>query len=66
MGLNADQWYSLIRQILLAVGMLAVYKGWLNNDQLTEIVGAVTSIISSGLSLVFHSNAGQSITAPKS
>ena len=64
MGLNADQWYSVIRQVLLAIGAVAVYKGWFSNDQLTTIVGAVATVVSSALSFIFHSNAGQSLVTP--
>lgn len=64
MGLNPDQWYSIIRQVLLALGAIAVYKGLISNDTLTQVVGAVMGLISSGLSLVFHSQAGTSLVAP--
>lgn len=66
MGLNPDQWYSIIRQLLLAAGAIAVFKGWVSSDTLTQIIGVIMTVVSSGLSLVFHSTAGQSIVAPAS
>lgn len=66
MFLNADQWYSVIRQVLLAVGAIAVFKGWVSNDTLTQIAGVIMSVVSSGLSMIFHSTSGQSIVAPAS
>lgn len=62
--MNWDQLYSIIRQILLLAGGILVTKGWVDGNTMNEIVGIGMSIISSGLSLIFHMNAGQSLVAP--
>ena len=61
--MNWDQIYSLIRNILLALGAGLVAKGYLSADTLSAIVGGVVGVISVVLSQVFHSDSGQSLAA---
>ena len=45
--MNTDQITSIIRQILLAVGGFVVGKGWVDNDTMIQIAGAVSVIAGS-------------------
>ena len=45
--MNTDQITSIIRQILLAVGGFIVGKGWVDNETMMQIAGAVSVIIGS-------------------
>jgi len=59
--MNWDQIYSLIRNVLLALGAGLVAKGTLSADTLSAIVGGIVGVISVVLSQVFHSDQGQSL-----
>lgn len=63
-GMNIDQFYSLIRNVLLVLGAGLVAKGTLSADTLSGIVGGVVAVISVVLSQIFHMGSGQSLTAP--
>jgi hypothetical protein len=45
--MNAEQITSIIRQILLAVGGFVVGKGWVDNETMLQIAGALSVIIGS-------------------
>lgn len=45
--MNSDQITSIIRQILLAVGGFVVGKGWVDNETMLQIAGALSVIIGS-------------------
>lgn len=45
--MNTEQITSIIRQILLAAGGFAVGKGWVDNETMVQIVGAISVIIGS-------------------
>lgn len=62
--MNWDQIYSLIRNVLLALGAGLVAKGYLSADTLAEIVGGIVGALSVVLSQVFHTDKGQSLMAP--
>jgi hypothetical protein len=47
MGMNSDQIVSIIRQILLAVGGFVVGKGWVDNDTMIQIAGALSVLVGS-------------------
>lgn len=61
--MNWDQTYSLIRNVLLALGAGLVTKGYLSADTLNMIVGGVVGLLSVALSQIFHLGDGQSIVA---
>lgn len=63
--MNWDQIYSLIRSVLLSVGMFAVTHGWATQAQLEAIVGGVVALVAVGLSMIFHSEKGQSLMPMK-
>lgn len=63
--MNWDQIYSLIRNILLALGAGLVAKGYVSADTLSSIVGGVIGILSVAMSQIFHMDSGQSLVAPK-
>lgn len=46
--MNSEQVLSLVRQILLAGGGFAVGKGWVDNETMIAVVGAILVLISSG------------------
>lgn len=62
--MNWDQIYSLIRNVLLGLGATLVSKGILSEETLVAIVGGVVALLSVGLSMVFHSDKGQSLMPP--
>lgn len=64
--MNWDQFYSALRNFLLAIGMLLVSKGWFSADTMSGIVGLIISSIAFVLSQVFHMQTGQSLVAPAS
>lgn len=45
--MNTEQITSIIRQILLAVGGFVVGKGWVDNETMLQIAGALSVIIAS-------------------
>ncbi len=45
--MNTEQITSIIRQILLAAGGFVVGKGWVDNETMLQIVGALSVIIGS-------------------
>lgn len=45
--MNSEQITSIIRQILLAVGGFVVGKGWVDNETMLQIAGALSVIIGS-------------------
>lgn len=59
--MNWDQIYSLIRNVLLALGAGLVAKGYLSADTLAAIVGGIVGTVSVVLSQIFHSDQGQSL-----
>lgn len=59
--MNWDQIYSLIRNVLLALGAGMVAKGYLSADTLSAIVGGIVGVVSVVMSQVFHSDNGQSL-----
>lgn len=63
--MNWDQIYSLVRNVLLALGAALVSKGILDADQLNAIVGGIVAVVSVALSMIFHSDKGQSLMPPK-
>lgn len=44
LGMNAEQWKSLLRQALLVFGGIAVTFGWLTQEQLNTILTNLTAI----------------------
>lgn len=63
--MNWDQIYSLVRNVLLSLGTALVTKGILSADELNAIVGGVVALLAVGLSMIFHSDKGQSLMPPK-
>lgn len=49
--MNTEQITSLVRQILLAAGGFVVGKGWVDNETMLQIVGAVSVLVASGWAL---------------
>lgn len=45
--MNSDQITSIVRQILLALGGFVVGKGWVDNETMVTIAGALSIIIAS-------------------
>jgi len=45
--MNTEQITSIIRQVLLAVGGFVVGKGWVDNETMLQIAGALSVIIGS-------------------
>ena len=45
--MNTDQITSIVRQILLAVGGFVVGKGWVDNETMMQIAGALSVIVGS-------------------
>ena len=45
--MNAEQVTSLVRQILLFGGGIAVGKGWIDNETMLAIVGALVTLATS-------------------
>lgn len=45
--MNTDQITSIIRQVLLAVGGFVVGKGWVDNDTMIQLAGALSVIVGS-------------------
>lgn len=62
--MNWDQIYSLIRNVLLALGAGLVAKGYLSADTLSAIVGGIVGVVSVTLSQIFHSKEGASLVVP--
>lgn len=45
--MNSEQIASIVRQILLAVGGFVVGKGWVDNETMLAIAGALSVLIAS-------------------
>lgn len=45
--MNTEQITSIVRQILLAVGGFVVGKGWVDNETMMQIAGALSVIVGS-------------------
>jgi hypothetical protein len=45
--MNSEQIASFVRQILLAVGGFVVGKGWVDNETMIQIAGALSVLIGS-------------------
>lgn len=45
--MNTEQIASIVRQILLAVGGFIVGKGWVDNETMVQIAGALSVIVGS-------------------
>lgn len=54
--MNTDQITSIIRQILLAVGGFVVGKGWVDNETMLQIAGALSVILGSVWALWTRTN----------
>lgn len=53
---TADTIWQIIRYLLIAAGSFAVGKGWVTNDQVTAIVGAIGSVFTVGWGLYIKWN----------
>lgn len=49
--MNSDQFASIVRQILLAVGGFVVGKGWFDNETLVQVAGAISILAGSAWAL---------------
>jgi len=49
--MNMEQIASIVRQILLAVGGFIVGKGWVDNETMIQIAGAISVLIGSAWAL---------------
>lgn len=45
--MNTEQVTSIVRQILLAVGGFVVGKGWVDNETMMQIAGALSVVLAS-------------------
>lgn len=63
-----DTIWQIIRYLLIAAGSFAVGKGWVTDDQVTQIIGAIGSIatVAWGLYVKFGTTAVPNVTAARS
>jgi hypothetical protein len=52
--MNRDQVMSIIRQILMFGGGVAVSRGWIDSETLLAVVGAIVALAGTAWSLWFH------------
>jgi hypothetical protein len=57
--MNRDQVLSLIRNILMFAGGVAVSRGWIDNETMLEIVGAAATVGTAIWALIFHAGANK-------
>lgn len=60
-GIYSDLLISALRHVLMFIGGLLVYKGYVSADAMGLITGAIVSAVSAGFATFFHATSNGTI-----